>query len=299
MNNKELLIKYTNDYKLYIIKFVFVLLLFAFAYYIYTKLSLKKNNCDKLDKINQLGVKAITDDLDEDIITNYFIKTAYNCCCTGNFKNDYVELCSLKNCAKQGVRALDFQIYSLKNKPIISASTVNNNKYKEIYNYLEFYDTMLNVKRFFMNDPTYSSNNSDPLFLIFRLYSKNSIIYDMMGNTLNEIFGYSNPSGNLIYIVPVGKTLDTESIKNLKNKVIIIIDPTYGDPTKFNSSKLNSYNSLTIGTLNNIIYREKEVFSQIKIINNNAKTNLTFLYPELEFSSHNYDFTTTGIFNNI
>ena len=28
---------------------------------------------------------------------DYFIKTAYNCCCAGNYKNDFVNICALKN----------------------------------------------------------------------------------------------------------------------------------------------------------------------------------------------------------
>ena len=43
------------------------------------------------------------------LLFNY-IKTAYNCCSGGNYKNDYVDLCVLKNILKQGVRGLDFEI---------------------------------------------------------------------------------------------------------------------------------------------------------------------------------------------
>jgi len=298
------LTKMYDKYKLYIVLIILFFIFLIFLYYISQKLSLKKNNCQRIQSIitKNTGTNNIAtiDGINlDDNINNFFIKTAYNCCCAGNFKNDYVDMCALKNCAYQGVRALDFQIYSLKNKPIISASTMNTNKYKEIYNYLDFYETMVNVKRFFINDPTYSSNLKDPLFLIFRLYSTNSVIYDVMANTLNELFGYSNPAGNLIYIASMNKILDNESIKNLNGKVVIIVDTTYGDSSKFNSSKLNKYNSLQIGTLNNNIYREENSLIQLKKINSDASKNLTFLYPDLGFSSSNYDYVTKGVFNNI
>ena len=45
-------------------------------------------------------------------VRDFYIKTAYNCCCSGKFKNDYVDLCSLDVVNAYGVRALDFQIYS-------------------------------------------------------------------------------------------------------------------------------------------------------------------------------------------
>ena len=293
-----------NTYKIYIALIILFFIFLMFLYYISQKLSLKKNNCQRIQGIitentGTNNIETINEINLNDTINKFFIKTAYNCCCAGNFKNDYVDICALKNCAYQGVRALDFQIYSLKNKPIISASTMNTNKYKEIYNYLNFYETMVNVKRFFLNDPTYSSNLKDPLFLIFRLYSTNSVIYDIMANTLNELFGYANPAGNLIYISPINTILDNVPINSLNGKVVIIVDTTYGDSSKFISSQLNKYNSLRIGTLNNNLYREENSLIQLKKINSDASANLTFLYPDLGFSSSNYDYVTKGVFNNI
>ena len=29
-------------------------------------------------------------------LKDFYIKTAYNCCCNGSFRNDYVDLCALK-----------------------------------------------------------------------------------------------------------------------------------------------------------------------------------------------------------
>lgn len=304
INKINEMIAKTKQYKLYFVLFIFFLMFIFFLYYISKKMSLKQNNCKRIEGIipkntGTVSIGSINGIILDDNINSFFIKTAYNCCCAGNFKNDYVDICALKNCAYQGVRALDFQIYSLKNKPIISASSMKTNKYKEIYNYLDFYETMVNVKRFFINDPTYSSNLKDPLFLIFRLYSTNSVIYDIMAKTLNELFGYSNPAGNLIYINPMNSTLDNASIKNLNGKVIIIVDSTYGDSSKFVSSKLNKYNSLQIGTLNNNVYREENSLIQLKKINADSSTNLTFLYPDLGFSSSNYDYITKGVFNKI
>lgn len=292
-NPKEILEKYKTYISIFFIIAIIVVLLF----YITSKTNLKQVNCRRIEHNKQLNLSSMSDS--DEKLNNFFIKTAYNCCCTGNFKNDYVDLCSLKNCATQGVRALDFQIYSLNNKPVISASSVKTNKYKEIYNYLEFYDTMLNIKRYFIDDPTTSSNNTDPLFLIFRLYSTNQKIYDDMGDALNNIFGFANSMGNLIYIAPPGITLDNESLNNLRNKVIIIVDPANGDPPKFESSKLNWINSLTVGTGTNNAYNEKDSLINVSSIHENAQSNLTFLYPEISYISSNYDFVTTGIFNYI
>uniref|UniRef100_A0A6C0EXN9 PI-PLC Y-box domain-containing protein n=1 Tax=viral metagenome TaxID=1070528 RepID=A0A6C0EXN9_9ZZZZ len=285
-----------NQYKSYISIIAIVGIMLVLIFYISRKLDLKKSNCAKIGKNTNLSLLH-TDS--QQMLSSFFIKTAYNCCCTGNFRNDYVDLCSLINCAGQGVRALDFQIYSLKNKPIISASTVTSTNYKEIYNYLDFYDTMINVKRYFIDDPASSANNTDPLFLIFRLYSTNTTIYDSMADALNSVFGFANPTGNIIYMASSKLILDNETLSNLNKKVIIIVDPTYGDPAKFNSSKLNWYNSLTMGTQTNNVYRENDAIINVSDILAKSTTHLSFLYPDVGLSSSNYDFITTGIFNKI
>ena len=38
-------------------------------------------------------------------LKDYYIKSAYNCCSGGNYQNDYVGLCALKNLLKQIGRA--------------------------------------------------------------------------------------------------------------------------------------------------------------------------------------------------
>lgn len=288
------------QYKYYILLFMVISIIVVLLFYVSYKFGLKSQNCTTITKKKDtLNMIPITKDFNKPL-SSYFIKTAYNCFCSGRFKNDYVDVCALQNCANYGVRALDFQIYSLNNKPIISASTVNSNKYKEIYNYIPFYTGMQNIKKYFLNT---NPNSDDPLFLIFRLYTTNSPVYDIMGNTLNEIFGYSNRGqGNRIYIKGLNETLDKKPLSSLMKKVIIIVDATHGDPAKFNSSKLRLYTSMTLGTQINKIYRENDVLNTLsynsqKLID--VSNNLNIVYPNLEYSNSNYDFVTTGINNGI
>ena len=60
------------------------------------------------------------------------------------------------------------KIYSLNNKPIVSASSVNSTEYKEIYNHIDFYNALTIVRKYFVDDQS-NVNAKDPLFLIFRL----------------------------------------------------------------------------------------------------------------------------------
>jgi hypothetical protein len=256
--------------------------------------------CSKLSAQSNNKVKSILNQqkmIDtKNTLNKFFIKTAYNCCCIGNFKNDYVDACALKNCASYGVRALDFQIYSLNNTPIISASSVKSTQYKEIYNHLSFYTAMKSVRQYFIDDST-NINRTDPLFLIFRLYSTNGDIYNMMAKTLNEVFGYASSLSNIIHIST--SELDKTSLSKLNNKVVIIVDPSYGNDAAFKNSKLYEFASMIISGTNHI-YREQELMSSLSSSTGDSLSkNLTILYPNLQSNNNNFDFITSGIFNSI
>merc|ERR1712224_506498 len=60
-------------------------------------------------------------------LKDFYIKTAYNCFCSGYFRNDYLDKCALINCASYGVRALDMQLFSIKNEPVIGSTSININ----------------------------------------------------------------------------------------------------------------------------------------------------------------------------
>jgi hypothetical protein len=237
-------------------------------------------------------------------LNQFFIKTAYNCCCTGNFKNDYVDVCALKNCAHYGVRALDFQIYSLNNKPIVSASSVESTQYKEIYNSIGFYTAIHAVRKYFVDDQS-NQNRKDPLFLIFRLYTINSEIYDMMAQALDEVYGYASPLSNMIYMLPSNVQLESVKLSDLFQKVVIIVDPSHGDPNKLKTSKLINYTSMVTGdSLSKHLYREKDLLARVYMSNKRVSddyisNNLTILYPDIQQNKKNYDSISSGIFNNV
>ena len=310
-SNSKGILDIAKNNKMYIILFFTFIVIMGTLLYISNKLNLKTKNCSKLNTKTNSDITSITTQSQmanpsislTNKLNECFIKTAYNCCCTGNFKNDYVDVCALKHCASYGVRALDFQIYSLNNKPIISASSVNSNQYKEIYNYVDFYTAMTNVRQFFIDDQS-NKNSKDPLFLIFRLYSTNSSIYDMMYQSLDQVYGYSSPLSNMIYILPnATTTLDTITLSQLKQKVIIIVDTSHGDKNAFENSKLHKYTSLETGSsMDNRIYREGDLIGTMTLngsIGNAVSDKLAILYPDLQANNNNYDFVTTGIFNYI
>ena len=89
-------------------------LVFLLFIYIKSELSKKQSNCDKINSYykesNSLSSINLNNDDYKYLLNEYYILSAYNCCCSGNNKNDYVDICALENCIKQGARFLDFQI---------------------------------------------------------------------------------------------------------------------------------------------------------------------------------------------
>lgn len=270
-----------------------------FILYAYVTLRKREFNCEVLKKNRILSMTPISL-TDNRLLKDCVIKTAYNCCCTGDFRNDYVDYCGLLNCAKQGFRALDFQIFSLNGLPVVSESTVKNNNYKEMYNSLPFNDVLINIKRYFIQDVTNCPNITDPLFLIFRFNTNNTAIFDIVYNAINVNFGNGNSLGSMLYTPQVSSTIDDIQLKNIAKKIIIVIDTT--GLTNFESSKLYGITALKLGTTPNQIYRQSDVVSNMindDTFKNKFRNNLNMLYPDIETSSNNYDFVTTGINNGI
>lgn len=275
-----------------IIVLLFIVLFFV-LYYIYTVVKKRETNCQLIGAYPIKTMDPIPENVLETKLYKTFIKTAYNCCCSGDFKNDYVDTCALQNCAKQGVRALDFTIYSLHGQPVIAASTLDSKKYKEIYNHLPFSKTMTQVKQMFMFDTANCSNVTDPLFLIFRIQSSNLKLYNKIGDTLQSVFGYSNAAGDKIY---KGSNIENEKISVLKNKVIVLVDIT--GLTQFENSSLSLITALPFGTITNQIYRETDAYNILDTGIKPNTTNVNILYPDYNAKSTNYDFDTVGLKQN-
>lgn len=299
--------KYNAQNLLFLVVIIVIIIIIIYAS---IQTSLQQTNCKNIEKKFPAKTYQIYPFLVDDSfkLTQLHIKTAYNCCCSGKFKNDYVDTCALLNCAKYGVRALDFQIYKLNGKPIISASTVNEIKYKEIYNYLDFNATMLQVRKSFIDSPNVNNNNTEPLFLIFRIYSTSKDTYNLMFDSLNNIFG-SGLSESINNIIFSTNDLVTATFNQLMGKVIIIVEccknSTYDSEceTVFNTTSLYNITSLTLNGSASRIYRESELIWNNPLdyatFKNNNMNSLNVIYPNLQTNYHNYDFITSGIDNGI
>ena len=141
-------------------------------YGIYYKL-LEERECSALDDMYP-SINSNMRSLDEKdpeckyALRDYYIKTAFNCCSGGGYKNDYVSTCALKNFLKQGVRGLDFEIYSIDDHPVVATSTADNYYYKETFNHVGFANVMDVLRNYAFSD-SHCPNPHDPLILHLRI----------------------------------------------------------------------------------------------------------------------------------
>ena len=202
------------------------LVIIFIAIYLYFYYSgLKSKNCSLMDSIygNVNGKIKSIDNSEQFNYTfkDYYIKTAYNCCSGGNYRNNYVDLCILKDLLKQGVRGLDFEIYSIDNKPVISTSTSDSYYIKETFNYINFADAM-NVIRDYAFSTANSPNSLDPIIIHLRIKSTNQNMYKNFAKLLesyNSIL-LSKDYDSEFY----GKNFGNVELKKLMGKVVIIVD---------------------------------------------------------------------------
>jgi hypothetical protein len=207
-----------------IIGITFIIILIAFIYYFYYS-GLRKRECKNMDAIyGELNGKIRSiDDSDQFNYTfkDYYIKTAYNSCSGGNYKNDYVDTCILKDLLKQGVRGLDFEIFSIDDKPVVATSTSDSYYVKETFNYVNFVDVM-NIIRDYAFATSTAPNSLDPIVIHLRIKSTNQEMYKNFAKLLEN---YDS--------ILLGKEYDSEfyghnfgnvELKKLMGKVVIIVD---------------------------------------------------------------------------
>jgi hypothetical protein len=196
----------------------------ALIYYFYYS-GLKSRECSAMQDIyGEINGKIKSMDNSDQFnytFKDYYIKTAYNCCSGGNYKNDYVDTCILKNILKQGVRGLDFEIFSIDDKPVVATSTVDSYYVKETFNYVNFSDVM-NIIRDYAFSMATSPNPLDPIIIHLRMKSENQAMYKNFAKLLEN---YDNILLDKDYDSEYyGKNFGNVEIRKLMGKVIIIVD---------------------------------------------------------------------------
>lgn len=178
------------------------------------------------------GTAVDIGDITQQPLRNFYVKTALNCCCLGEWKNSRVDISALKYAINQGYRCLDFEIYSEGGVPVVAASTKNSNYYKETYNSLPFQDVCDCIKTYAFTTPP---NKNDPLFINLRLKSSNEGIIEgascteCIVNAIQNHFGQGHGGLNKLLGADYnyeygGNNLGQQPMSALMGKVIIMAD---------------------------------------------------------------------------
>ena len=302
----------------------FIILFILFIYYILIELDRKQQNCkrftsnsenndmayfDKTDKYFNSNIKINNRNINYDYkLKDFYFKTAYNCFCSGHFKNDYIDACAFKNCIDNNVLAYDMQIFSLNGQPIIASNTLNTNYYKESYDHILFEN---GIKRFVQlidsNDQNYIGGN--PLFLNLRIhYGTNSMkyydenkknfynkIYDILIENLNQV--NDEYKFNMIKNENIDKETRNSVIPNIPMKDCgntIFLFVTLNDEVNLTNIKESDLNKIVdlYGNDNGIRnYRENEIKydGAYNPIENISKRYLSICMPKNQTKNDNYD----------
>ena len=207
-----------------LVSITLLFILIAIIYYFYYS-GLRSRECKNMR--NAYGdlngkIRSIDDsDLFNYTFRDYYIKSAYNCCSGGSYKNDFVDTCNLKYVLKQGVRGLDFEIFSIDDKPVVATSTSDSYYVKETFNYIYFGDVM-NIIRDYAFATSTAPNALDPIIIHLRIKSTNQDMYKNFATLLKNYENILMPKdyGYEYY----GQNFGTVDIRKLTGKVVIIVE---------------------------------------------------------------------------
>ena len=279
-----------DDYIYGFIWYFIFLILILMAFYLYYILNLNSKECSFMENIYSSldgNIRAINS-ADPDCsgnLNDYYIKTAYNACSGGNYKNDFVNICNLKAILKQGVRGLDFQVFSVDNKPVVSTSTQDSVYIKETYNSVPFSDVMNVIQNYGFSGST-APNYTDPIIIHLRFYSNNQKMYSNLANIFKSYD--SVMLGSQYSFENDGLNLGRQPLLNFKNKIILIVDKT-------NNSFLQNQEFLEyVNMTSNSVFMRACRYNN-DIVNNPDttelteynKTNMTIVLPDNTISPAN------------
>jgi hypothetical protein len=266
-----------------IIAFIFILLIFYIGYIIYLT-RLKKSETDYMNNLYPSvngKIRAITAN-DPDCSGNlfdYYIKTAYNACSGGSYKNDFVDTSVLKSVIKQGVRCLDFEVYSVDNQPVVATSTQDDFYIKETFNSINFADIMKTIKDYAFSGGT-CPNPTDPILIHLRIKSTNQTIYSKMADIFKsydaEMLGkeYSFESS--------GTNLGSVPLLNFQSKIILIVSRNENGNAFLENQDFLEYVNLTS---NSMFMRAYDYYNiknnpDINELTEYNKRNMTIIFPD-------------------
>ena len=256
--------------------------------------SIKTINDDSVNRDYRYPTKQGEEGKSTGRICDYFIAGSYNSCCSGDFKNDYVDIEALKNVIKSGARVLDFQLFYINDKIIVAASSDETEFIKGTYNYLYLSGTggVLDTINKYAFSQAGLDNYEDPLFINLRIQSERMEIYDKLTQMFSLILSDKllTGSGYGYEGTLSGLNINNVDIKIFNKKVIIMCDQK--NKNYINTSfyeLINLTSNRDDGPL--VTYRNYEVnfAEESDSIIDKSKRKIVMVYPDNSDINDNKD----------
>jgi len=284
-NMQSLLLK-ENFVSIFLFVLILIIVICALVYYFYM-INLTGKECSNMDGLySSLNTKIrslnASDPNCKYNLRDYYIKTAYNCCSAGAYKNDFVSICALKDVLRQGVRGLDFEIYSVADNPVVATSTVPNYYVKETYNYVNFADVMNIISNYAFSQST-APNPQDPIIFHMRIMSNNQKMFDKLAQIFKQYdslflgpeYSFESEKNNAKH------NLGTSPVLSLNRKIIVVVDNTNksfsSNPAFYEYVNLTS-NSIFMRALNYYNVKNTPDITELQDYN---KQNMTISMPDV------------------
>ena len=224
-NAKKIMSNLDETFQTYLLFMLITILVLMYLGYLIYLARLPKRECDYMNTLypDVNGYIVPISEKNNDYsykLFDYYIKTAYNACSGGSYKNDYVDVCALKAVIKQGVRCLDFEVYSMENQPVVASSTTNSFFVKETFNSVPFSKIMETIDGYAFANGT-APNPTDPLIIHLRIKSTNQEMYTNLATLFSN---YKKMLGYDYSYINTGKNLGMEPLIKFQSKIILIVD---------------------------------------------------------------------------
>jgi hypothetical protein len=264
-----------------VLGFILLIAIIMILYIVYLT-KLQKRECSYMDDLYSVldgNLKSLNaNDVDcSGNLSEYYVKTAYNACSGGSYKNDFVDLCNLKAILKQGVRGLDFEIFSIDDQPSVATSTQDDVYIKETYNSVDFGSIMTTIQNYAFSSST-APNYLDPIIVHIRFMSNNQKMYTNLTTLLESYstillgkdYSYENS----------GHNIGDEPIMNFMGKVIIVVDRS--NTAFLENTDFMEYVNLTSNSMFMRAYKYNDVKNNpdIEELTEYNKRNMTIVFPD-------------------
>jgi hypothetical protein len=250
---------------------------------------MSKNTCSKQSVVTKIVGIQETSPKNTALICNFFIKSSYNSCATGNFLNGWVNTCALDRVIKYGCRVLDFEVYCVNGIGVIATSNSVKFTEKGTYNSLPIGEVLEFIRNHAVSNSISTEscpNPHDPLFLHFRMKTNIEDVYNELARSIASNLGNSLLTTQY-NIRNYNDFCSTMRLQDLMGKVIIIVDRT---SIPLQSSALGELinivgngSSFHSWSYNDVVFSPDEGIADF-----NSLGNMTYCYPPLSVLPTNY-----------